>query len=184
MDSENIKKLRKAKTLEFVRLVESHTKNTDANDLEEKLNIGGDGGADGRVWRSFKQVKGKGAQSMRFRKLREMTKLALERNCISKAGAERLLDKLSLEIEAAKKAEYEDEDYVYGSGVPPREELVERFQLEAESNWGALIPEAVIQKSFGVGHGLPIKEGCATSREYALKMVALREEALASCYRE
>ncbi|WP_413438300.1 hypothetical protein ACFDAU_01435 [Sulfuriferula sp. GW1] len=180
MDSENIKKLRKAKTLEFVGLVESHTKITSGIELEEKLDIGGDG----RVWRSFKQVKGKGSRSMSFSELRETTKLALESNCISKAGAERLLDKLSLEIEAAKRAEYEDENYVYGSGVPSREELVERFQLEAESNWGGLIPEAVIQKSFGVGHGLPIKDGCTTSREYALKMVALREKALASCYRE
>ncbi|MHB1247593.1 MAG: hypothetical protein ACYCZH_14215 [Sulfuriferula sp.] len=180
MDSENIKKLRKAKTLEFVSLVESHTKITSGIVLEEKLDIGGDG----RVWGSFKQVEGTGSRSMPFRELREITGLALERGYIPKAGAERLLDKLSLEIEAAKKAEYEDEDYVYGSGVPSREELVERFQLEAESNWGGLIPEAVIQKSFGVGHGLPIKDGCTTSREYALKMVALREKALASGYSE
>lgn len=184
MDSENIKKLRKKKTLEFVTLVESHTKNADAIDLEEKLNFGGEAGADGRVWRWYKQIKGSSARSMSFRLLRQKIKLALEKDCISKAGAERLLDKLSLEIEAAKKAEYEDEKYVYGSGVPSRDELLERFQLEAELNWGGLIPEAVMQKLFGVGHGLPIKDGCTTSREYALKMVALREEALASCYRE
>lgn len=180
MDSENIKKLRKAKTLEFVGLVESHTKITSGIELEEKFDIGGDG----RVWRSFKQDKGTGSRSMPFRVLREMTKLALERDFISKAGAESLLDKFSLEIEAAKRAEHEDENYVYGSGVPSREELVERFQLEAELHWRGLIPEAVMQKLFGVRHGLPIKDGCATSREYALKMVALREEALASCYRE
>ncbi|MHB1173877.1 MAG: hypothetical protein ACYCZJ_01950 [Sulfuriferula sp.] len=113
-----------------------------------------------------------------------LSKLAIEKDCISKADAERLLSKLSLEIEAAKKAEYEDENYVYGSAAPSRDELVERFRLEAKLTWGGMIPEAMMQKLFGVGHGLPIKDGCTTSRKYALKMVALREEALANCYRE
>ena len=149
MDSENIKKLRKKKTLEFVTLVESHTKNADAIDLEEKLNIGGEGGADGRVWRSFKQIKGTGARSMPFRVLREMTKLALERDFISKTDAESLLDKLSLEIEAAKKAEYEDEDYVYGSGVPPREELVDWFVAENEAS--RLYPDRTYTKAINGG---------------------------------
>lgn len=72
--------------------------------------------------------------------------------------------------------------------VPPRKKNAARsigagLLMEVEGKWGTMVPEAGVRKLFGAAHGVPIKNGVATSKSVAARLAAARKEALASMNR-